>query len=84
MARPRKEMLEASSKKTTSAISNRQPTAVERKEYMNKIEMEQMRFAKSQQAFKQVRDVTKSVRQTTLSSYSKENVITYLQNIDNY
>lgn len=84
MARPRKEMSEASSKKTTSAISSRQPTAAERKEYMNKIEMEQMRFAKSQQAFKQIRDVTKSVRQTTLSSYSKENVITYLQNIDSY
>ncbi len=83
MARPRKEMSEASPK-TTSAVSSRQPTAAERKEYMSKIEMEQTRFAKSQQAFKQVRDVTKSVKQTTLSSYSKENVITYLQNIDSY
>ncbi len=84
MARARKEMSEASPKKTTSVSSNRQTTAMEKKEYMSKIEMEQARFAKSQQAFKQVRDVTKSVRQTTLSSYSKENVITYLQNIDSY
>lgn len=83
MARPRKEMSEASPK-TTSAVSSRQPTAAERKEYISKVEMEQARFAKSQQAFKQVRDVTKSVKQTTLSSYSKENVITYLQNIDSY
>ena len=35
----------------------------------------------SQNAFKQIRDVTKTVRQTTLNSYSKENVISYLQNI---
>ena len=84
MARPRKEMSEASPKKTTSVSLSRQSTAMEKKEYMSKIEMEQARFAKSQQAFKQVRDVTKSVRQTTLSSYSKENVITYLQNIDSY
>lgn len=35
----------------------------------------------TQNAFKQIRDVTKTTRQTTLSSYSKDNVITYLQNI---
>ena len=35
----------------------------------------------TQNAFKQVRDVTKTTRQTTLNSYSKDNVITYLQNI---
>ena len=32
-------------------------------------------------AFKQIRDVTKTVRQTTLNSYNKDNVINYLQNI---
>ena len=35
----------------------------------------------TQNAFKQVRDVTKTTRQTTLSSYSKDNVVSYLQNI---
>lgn len=83
MARPRKEMSEASPK-TTSVAFSRQSTAAERKEYMSKLEMEQARFAKSQQAFRQLRDVTKSVRQTTLSSFSKEDVIKYLQNIDSY
>ena len=35
----------------------------------------------SQNAFKQIRDVTKTARQTTLNSYSKDNVVLYLQNI---
>ena len=35
----------------------------------------------TQNAFKQLRDVTKTTRQSTLNSYSKDNVITYLQNI---
>ena len=35
----------------------------------------------TQEAFKQIRDVTKTVRQTTLNSYSKDNVVSYLQNI---
>ncbi len=35
----------------------------------------------TQNAFKQVRDVAKTARQTTLNSYSKDNVISYLQNI---
>ena len=35
----------------------------------------------TQSAFKQIRDVTKTTRQSTLNSYSKENVISYLQNI---
>lgn len=59
-------------------------TAADRKEYMSKLELQQKRFAESQQAFKQVRDVTKTTRQISISSYSKENVIRYLQNIDSY
>lgn len=35
----------------------------------------------TQNAFKQIRDVTKTSRQTTLNSYSKDNVVSYLQNI---
>ena len=81
MARPKKEMSEASPKTQTV---KRQPTATERKQFMEKLEQQKMQFEKSQQAFKQVRDVTKNVRQTTISSYSKENVITYLQNINSY
>ena len=85
MARPKKEMSETSPKATTT---RKQPTAAERKQYMEQLEQQRQLYAKSQsasqQAFKQVRDVTKTVRQTSISSYSKENVITYLQNIDSY
>ena len=76
-------MSQTSSKHTTK----KQPTAIERKQYMKNIErqnQQKQRFAEAQQAFKQVRDVTKTVRQTSISSYSKENVIKYLQNIDSY
>jgi len=51
---------------------------------MEKLEAQKQKFAESKQAFKQVRDVTKTVRQTTISSYSKDDVIRYLQNIDSY
>lgn len=50
-------------------------TAAEMKEWYEK------NVSKAQDAFKQIRDVTKTTRQTTLSSYSKDSVITYLQNI---
>ena len=59
-------------------------TAADKKKYMEEFEKKQQRFADSKNSFKQVRDVTKNVRQISNSSYSKENVITYLQNIDNY
>lgn len=76
----------SSTKKTTtsSKTTTKQPTASERKKYMEELEQKQANFAKSQESFKKVRDVTKSVRQISNSSYSKENVITYLQNIDSY
>ena len=51
---------------------------------MQSLERQQKRFAETQNAFKQVRDVTKTTRQISISSYSKENVIKYLQNIDSY
>lgn len=63
---------------TNIAYSNNtamQHTAAEMKEWYAK------NIENTQNAFKKIRDVTKSARQTTLSSYSKDNVITYLQNI---
>lgn len=50
-------------------------TAAEMKEWYEK------NTQNTQNAFKQIRDVTKTGRQTTLNSYSKDNVISYLQNI---
>ena len=78
MTQSKKEMTE------TSPIHKKQPTAAERKLYMQSLERQQKRFAETQNAFKQVRDVTKTTRQISISSYNKENVIKYLQNIDSY
>ena len=52
-----------------------QHTAAEMKEWYEK------NTQNTKDAFKQVRDVTKTIRQTTLNSYSKDNVVSYLQNI---
>lgn len=82
MTRQKKEMSETSPKTTTT--SKKQPTAAERKQFMEKYEQQKKNFAEAKQAFKQLRDVTKTVRQTSISSYSKEDVIKYLQNIDSY
>ena len=81
MAQPNKEMSEASPKKTSS---RKQPTAAERKQYMEKLQQQEFAKKKASDAFKQVRDVTKTTRQTTISSYNKESVIRYLQNINSY
>lgn len=81
MPQTKKEMSETSPE---NAVSKKRTTAAERKQFMEKYEQQKRKPAKSNQAFKQVRDVTKTVRQTTISSYNKQNVITYLQNIDSY
>lgn len=81
MAQQNKEMSEASPKKTTT---RKQPTAAERKQYMEKLQQQEFAKKKASDAFKQVRDVTKNTRQTTISSYNKESVIRYLQNINSY
>lgn len=54
MTQSKKEMTE------TSPIHKKQPTAAERKLYMQSLERQQKRFAETQNAFKQVRDVTKN------------------------
>ena len=55
--------------------SNKKRTVAEMKEwYENNTQ-------NTQNAFKQLRDVAKTSRQTTLNSYSKDNVVSYLQNI---
>ena len=59
--------------KTTTTSTKR--SAAEMKEWYEKNKQN------TQDAFKQIRDVTKTTRQSTLNSYSKDSVITYLQNI---
>ena len=57
------------------STTTKQRTAAEKKEWYEK------NTQNTQNAFKQIRDVTKTARQTTLNSYSKDSVISYLQNI---
>ena len=59
----------------TKTSNTTKRTALEMKEWYDK------NVQNTQNAFKQLRDVTKTGRQTTLNSYSKDNVISYLQNI---
>lgn len=66
--------IKANSIENISQINN-QHTVAEMKEWYAK------NAEKTQNAFKQIRDVTKTTRQTTLKSYNKDNVISYLQNI---
>lgn len=62
---------------TEAKINNtaKKHTVTEMKEWYEK------NAQNTQNAFKQIRDVTKTSRQTTLSSYNKDDVISYLQNI---
>lgn len=78
MTQSKKGMTETSPKNKTYK------TAADRKTYIQELEAEQKRFAETQDSFKKVRDITKTTRQISISSYSKENVIKYLQNIDSY
>jgi len=81
MGRPKgsknKPKVTESAPSTTNTSSNTvgQHTAIEMKEWYEKNKEE------TQNAFKQIRDVSKTARQTTLNSYSKDNVVSYLQNI---
>ena len=84
MAQTKKEMSKASPNKKISTSQKKPQTAIERKQFMEKLEQQRLKFAETQQSFKQVCDVTKNVRQISISSYNKEDVITYLQNVDSY
>lgn len=66
-------------------------TAAEKKQFYESAkvkkpltEAELQKFAETQEAFKKLRDVTKNTRQTSISSYNKEKVITYLKNVSSY
>lgn len=64
---------------TSNVINtNNKHTAAEMKEWYEKFANNTQN---TQNAFKQVRDVTKTGRQTTINSYSKDQVISYLQNV---
>lgn len=73
-----------------SGVSNASPnkmTVAEMKEWYEKNKSQVgcfVNFASTQDAFKKLRDVTKNTRQTSVSSYSKDKLITYLKNVSNY
>lgn len=66
-------------------------TVTEKKEFYEKSKAKRQlteedfrRFADTQDTLKKLRDVTKNTRQTSISSYSKDKVITYLKNVSSY
>lgn len=60
---------------TSNVVNTNKRTATEMKEWYTE------NVQNTQNAFKQIRDVTKTGRQTTINSYSKDQVISYLQNV---
>ena len=70
--------------KRAQKSNEKQPTAAEMKEWYEKNKQRLLKYESATEAFKRLRDVTKSTRQTTIYSYNKENVITYLKNVSNY
>ena len=70
--------------KRAQKSNEKRPTAAEMKEWYEKNKQRLLKYESATEAFKRLRDVTKSTRQTTIYSYNKENVITYLKNVSNY
>lgn len=70
--------------KKTQISDNKRLTAAEMKEWYEKNKQRLLKYESATEAFKRLRDVTKNTRQTTIYSYNKENVITYLKNVSNY
>ena len=75
----------AQNKNGVSNASPKKKTATDIKKWYedNKSQLGQFaNYASTQEAFKKLRDVTKSTRQTSVSSYSKDKLINYLKNVD--
>lgn len=73
-----------STKKVYSTVAEKKEFYEKSKAQRTYTEEDLKRFADTQDAFKKLRDVTKSTRQTSISSYSKDKVITYLKNVSSY
>lgn len=76
---------------TTKKVKNTSPTAAEmsrwyeeNKDKISVLNNAIVKFADTQKAFKQLRTVSKNVKHSSISSYNKEKVVTYLKNVSNY
>lgn len=77
----------AQNKKAVSDVSSNKKTAAQMREWYEKNKSQIgcfVNFANTKDAFKKLRDVTKNLKQTSVSSYSKDKIIKYLQNISSY
>lgn len=77
----------AQNKNGVSNASPKKMTAAEMKEWYDKNKNQLgcfVNFSNTQDAFKKLRDVTKNTRQTSISSYNKEKLVTYLKNVSSY
>lgn len=71
---------EAEFSASTSTPKKKQPTAAEMRNWYESYLKELENFAKSDDALKQLRDVSKSTRFKSVSKVTKENLRTYLEN----
>ena len=85
MGRPKgsknKPKVTESAPSTTVTMATNIPTTETKRTVAEMKEWYEKNTQNTQNAFKQIRDVAKTGRQTTLNSYSKDSVVSYLQNI---
>ena len=77
----------AQNKKGAAVAPVNRMTASQMKEWYEKNKSQLgcfVNFATTRDAFKKLRDVAKNVRQTGITSYSKDKIIKYLKDISNY
>ena len=77
-------MAQSKNEVSNAPLGQKKMTAAEMKEWYEQNKYKLEKFESTENAFKKLRDVTKNNRQTTLSSYSKDNVIKYLKNVSSY
>ena len=77
-------MAQSKNEVSNAPLGQKKMTAAEMKEWYEQNKYKLEKFESTENAFKQLRDVTKNNRQTTLSSYSKDSVIKYLKNVSSY
>lgn len=71
----------STTKTTSSSSTKKQPTATEMREWYEKNKSRLERYEDASNAVRNLRDIQKSTRYTTISNYSKESVKSYIQNI---
>lgn len=78
---PRPKKVDANVNAPTTSTKSKQPTANEMREWYSKNKNKLEHYEDATDAIKNLRDIQKSKRYTTISNYSKEDVKSYIKNI---